>query len=61
MHVCAYESALTYSLRVLGRTHAWSSPEEENASRDNVAEIVRNVQDRGIFKTRRPEGKAGEH
>ncbi|KAI0815244.1 DUF1613-domain-containing protein [Irpex lacteus] len=51
----------TRNWALIGRTHAWSSPEEENAARDNVAEIVRNVQDRGIFKTRRPEGKAGEH
>ncbi|KAI0094632.1 DUF1613-domain-containing protein [Irpex rosettiformis] len=51
----------TRNWALIGRVHAWGSPEEEQNARDNVAEIIRNVQDRGIFKTRRPEGKAGDH
>ena len=27
----------------------------------NVAEIIRNVKHRGMFKTRKPEGKAVDH
>ncbi|CAL1695409.1 unnamed protein product [Somion occarium] len=31
------------------------------AARTHVEEIIEGVQERGIFKTRRPEGKAGDH
>ncbi|KAI0702522.1 DUF1613-domain-containing protein [Cytidiella melzeri] len=51
----------TRNWALIGRTHSWSTPDEETAARNNVIDIVKNVQNRGIFKTRRPDGKAGEH
>ncbi|KAI0788584.1 DUF1613-domain-containing protein [Abortiporus biennis] len=33
----------------------------QNIAREHVEEILRGVKERGIFKTRRPEGKAGDH
>ncbi|OBZ79249.1 tRNA (uracil-O(2)-)-methyltransferase [Grifola frondosa] len=35
--------------------------EKNRDATDSAREIVENVRERGIFKTRRPEGKAGEH
>jgi len=51
----------TRNWALIGREHSWTTPEEATAARDNTTSIVKNVQERNIFKTRRPEGKAGEH
>lgn len=36
-------------------------PETMGSARERVEEIVRHVRERGLFKTRPPEGKAKDH
>lgn len=51
----------TRNWALIGREHAWTSPEGAEQARQNVLDILAAVERRGIFKTRRPEGKAGDH
>lgn len=51
-----------YALGELKRRIGRSRSTEDRAERRrNVEEIIEAVRTRGVFKTRRPEGKAGEH
>jgi tRNASer (uridine44-2'-O)-methyltransferase len=34
---------------------------EEGEASENVMKIIEGVKNRGLFKTRKPEGKAGDH
>ncbi|KAA1476077.1 DUF1613-domain-containing protein [Dentipellis sp. KUC8613] len=49
----------TRNWAIVGRKHAESEAWEE--AEEHAREIVRDVKRRGVFKTRTPEGKAGEH
>jgi tRNASer (uridine44-2'-O)-methyltransferase len=44
-----------------GRKRIGTTEEEGEKVIRNALEIVESVRERGIFKTRRPEGKAGDH
>lgn len=44
-----------------GRSHLWHTEDDVQPFRQNVLNIIGQVRDRGIFKTRTPEGKAGDH
>ncbi|KIP12447.1 hypothetical protein PHLGIDRAFT_20922 [Phlebiopsis gigantea 11061_1 CR5-6] len=41
--------------------HSWTTHEQAEGARRRVLNIVDEVRCRGIFQTRRPEGKAGDH
>ncbi|GJE85781.1 tRNA (uracil-O(2)-)-methyltransferase [Phanerochaete sordida] len=51
----------TRNWALIGREHSWNSSAEEEGARQNVLNILAEVDRRGMFKTRRPEGKAGDH
>lgn len=44
-----------------GRARTTNDPDQMEKFKANAEDIVRNVRERGMFKTRRPEGKAGDH
>lgn len=44
-----------------GRDHSCATEEEVEQARRNALDIIEEVGRRGIFQTRRPEGKAGDH
>ncbi|PCH33798.1 DUF1613-domain-containing protein [Wolfiporia cocos MD-104 SS10] len=50
----------TRNWAIIGRARTYD-PNEDTEIRRRVEEIVENVQERGLFRTRTPEGKAGEH
>lgn len=48
-------------MRDAGRNHKWEFEAGKRAAEENAWTIVEGVKGRGIFKTRKPEGKAGDH
>lgn len=44
-----------------GRRRTEKNKEEEDEAKRRVESILESVRERGIFKTRKPEGKAGDH
>ncbi|GBE77881.1 tRNA (uracil-O(2)-)-methyltransferase [Sparassis crispa] len=51
----------TRNWAIIGRKTAYGSTEEADKVRQRVEQIVQFVCERGIFRTRRPEGRAGDH
>lgn len=54
----------TRNWAIVGRRRTGVDSREEvpcAAAIDRARNVVSNVKERGIFKTRRPEGKAGDH
>ncbi|KAI0721287.1 hypothetical protein C8T65DRAFT_631227 [Cerioporus squamosus] len=51
----------TRNWAIIGRLRSTASPEELAEVRRRVDEIVEHVRERGLFKTRTPEGKAKDH
>ncbi|TFK89610.1 DUF1613-domain-containing protein [Polyporus arcularius HHB13444] len=51
----------TRNWAIIGRTRSAGSSEELEEIRRRVEEIVEHVRERGLFKTRTPEGKAKDH
>ena len=49
------------TLDILGRKRTSKSPEEVMDAEKHTQDIVRSVQKRGVFKIRKPEGKAEDH
>ncbi|KAF8960443.1 hypothetical protein BDZ97DRAFT_1309829 [Flammula alnicola] len=49
----------TRNWAIIGRRRLTSMPDDEALS--NVNAVIRDVKNRGLFKTRKPEGKAGDH
>ena len=46
---------------VAGRKRTSKNTEQSREAEAHAQDIVRGVRERGIFKIRRPEGKAGDH
>jgi tRNASer (uridine44-2'-O)-methyltransferase len=44
-----------------GRRRTEKNKEEEDEAKRRVESILESVRERGIFKTRKPEGQAGDH
>ncbi|KAI0963810.1 hypothetical protein AcW1_000783 [Taiwanofungus camphoratus] len=51
----------TRNWAIIGRERTSSDAYEVEEVRRRVEQIIENVRERGLFKTRRPEGKAGDH
>ncbi|KAF7799044.1 hypothetical protein EIP86_010274 [Pleurotus ostreatoroseus] len=51
----------TRNWALVGRSHTWTDDQGAEEAIQNVKEIVQNVRERGIFKTRTPEGKSADH
>lgn len=51
----------TRNWALVGRKHTTSQDGEKDEGQENVQAILESVRERGIFKTRTPEGKAGNH
>ena len=49
------------TLDILGRKRISKSPEEVMDAERHAHDIVWSVRKRGVFKIRKPEGKAGNH
>jgi hypothetical protein len=49
------------SSSALGRKRRKSSVEEDAEFMQNAEVIVHNTRERGVFKTRKPEGNKGDH
>ena len=58
--LCLLEHLLII-LGLIGRRRMGVTEEEKEKERCNALEIVERVRERGIFKARRPEGKARDH
>lgn len=57
--VCYYTLMVT-SMNI-GRTRIELGEDENEEYKERAVSIVEDVRRRGLFKTRRPEGKAGDH
>lgn len=51
----------TRNWALVGREYVGKREGEKDVGRNNVEGILDDVRERGIFKTRKPEGKAGNH
>ncbi|KAI0080121.1 DUF1613-domain-containing protein [Panus rudis PR-1116 ss-1] len=51
----------TRAWALIGRAHTWDDPEGAQQARQHAQDIIKSIRERGLFKTRRPEGKAGDH
>lgn len=60
INLCIYVSD-RWVYRSLGRSHTWQDEDEAQEVRANIENIISNVRDRGVFKTRTPEGKRADH